>query len=50
MALSTAGMLVSSGFEHGSPDDCIDTYEEYNEDGKIVRKTPPGYILTNEMA
>ena len=24
--------------------------EEYNEDGKIVRKTPPGYILTNEMA
>ena len=23
--------------------------EEYNEDGQIVRKTPPGYILTNEM-
>ena len=24
--------------------------EEYNEDGEIVRKTPPGYVLTNEMA
>ena len=24
--------------------------EEYNEDGKIVRKTPPGYVLQNEMA
>ena len=24
--------------------------EEYNESGEIVRKTPPGYILSNEMA
>jgi len=24
--------------------------EEYNEDGEIVRKTPPGYVLSNEMA
>jgi hypothetical protein len=24
--------------------------EEYNENGEIVRKTPPGYILSNEMA
>ena len=24
--------------------------EEYNEDGEIVRKTPPGYVLQNEMA
>ena len=23
--------------------------EEYDEKGQIVRKTPPGYILTNEM-
>lgn len=23
--------------------------EEYDEDGQIVRKIPPGYILTNEM-
>jgi hypothetical protein len=23
--------------------------EEYDENGQIVRKTPPGYILTNEM-
>jgi hypothetical protein len=23
--------------------------EEYDESGQIVRKTPPGYILTNEM-
>ncbi len=23
--------------------------EEYNEDGQIVRKIPPGYILNNEM-
>lgn len=23
--------------------------EEYNENGEIVRKTPPGYILSNEM-
>jgi hypothetical protein len=23
--------------------------EEYNEDGQIVRKIPPGYILSNEM-
>ena len=24
--------------------------EEYNENGQIVRKTPPGYVLSNEMA
>jgi hypothetical protein len=24
--------------------------EEYNEKGEIVRKTPPGYVLSNEMA
>jgi hypothetical protein len=24
--------------------------EEYNEDGEIVRKIPPGYVLANEMA
>jgi hypothetical protein len=24
--------------------------EEYNENGEIVRRTPPGYILSNEMA
>jgi hypothetical protein len=24
--------------------------EEYNENGEIVRKTPPGYFLGNEMA
>jgi hypothetical protein len=24
--------------------------EEYNEDGEIVRRTPPGYVLSNEMA
>lgn len=24
--------------------------EEYNEAGEIVRKTPPGYVLQNEMA
>ena len=24
--------------------------EEYNEDGVIVRKIPPGYVLSNEMA
>lgn len=24
--------------------------EEYNEDGVIVRKIPPGYVLQNEMA
>jgi hypothetical protein len=24
--------------------------EEYNENGEIIRKTPPGYILSNEMA
>jgi len=24
--------------------------EEYNEDGEIVRITPPGYVLQNEMA
>jgi len=24
--------------------------EEYNEDGEIVRKTPHGYVLQNEMA
>jgi hypothetical protein len=24
--------------------------EEYNENGEIVRVTPPGYILSNEMA
>ncbi len=24
--------------------------EEYNENGEIVRKTPPGYVLQNEMA
>ncbi len=24
--------------------------EEYNEDGEIVRKIPPGYVLSNEMA
>jgi hypothetical protein len=24
--------------------------EEYNEDGEIIRKTPPGYVLQNEMA
>ena len=24
--------------------------EEYNEDGEIVRRTPPGYVLQNEMA
>lgn len=24
--------------------------EEYNENGEIVRKTPPGYVLGNEMA
>ena len=23
--------------------------EEYDENGQIVRKTPPGYILTDEM-
>jgi hypothetical protein len=23
--------------------------EEYNQDGQIVRKIPPGYILSNEM-
>jgi hypothetical protein len=24
--------------------------EEYNENGEIVRKTPPGYVLSNEIA
>jgi hypothetical protein len=24
--------------------------EEYNENGEVVRITPPGYILSNEMA
>jgi len=24
--------------------------EEYNENGEIVRKIPPGYVLQNEMA
>ena len=24
--------------------------EEYNENGEIVRKTPPGYVLSEEMA
>ena len=24
--------------------------EEYNENGEIIRRTPPGYILSNEMA
>jgi hypothetical protein len=24
--------------------------EEYNENGEVVRKTPPGYVLSNEMA
>ena len=24
--------------------------EEYNENGEIVRVTPPGYVLSNEMA
>ena len=24
--------------------------EEYNENGEIVRRTPPGYVLSNEMA
>jgi len=24
--------------------------EEYNENGEIVRITPPGYVLSNEMA
>ena len=24
--------------------------EEYNENGEIVRKTPPGYVLGKEMA
>ena len=24
--------------------------EEYNEAGEIVRKIPPGYVLSNEMA
>jgi hypothetical protein len=24
--------------------------EEYNENGEIVRKIPPGYVLSNEMA
>ena len=24
--------------------------EEYNENGEIVRKTPPGYVLKEEMA
>ena len=24
--------------------------EEYNEEGEIVRKIPPGYVLSNEMA
>ena len=24
--------------------------EEYNEDGEIIRKIPPGYVLQNEMA
>jgi hypothetical protein len=24
--------------------------EEYNEDGQIIRKIPPGYVLSNEMA
>ena len=24
--------------------------EEYNKNGEIVRKTPPGYVLSNEMA
>jgi hypothetical protein len=23
--------------------------EEYDETGQVVRKTPPGYVLTNEM-
>lgn len=23
--------------------------EEYDEDGQIIRKIPPGYVLTNEM-
>jgi hypothetical protein len=23
--------------------------EEYDENGQIVRKTPPGYVLTDEM-
>ena len=24
--------------------------EEYNEDGQLIRKIPPGYVLSNEMA
>lgn len=24
--------------------------EEYNKNGEIIRKTPPGYVLSNEMA
>jgi hypothetical protein len=24
--------------------------EEYNENGEIVRRTPPGYVLSNEIA
>jgi hypothetical protein len=24
--------------------------EEYNKNGEIVRKTPPGYVLSNELA
>jgi hypothetical protein len=24
--------------------------EEYNENGEIIRRTPPGYILSDEMA
>lgn len=24
--------------------------EEYNHNGEIIRKTPPGYVLSNEMA
>jgi hypothetical protein len=24
--------------------------EEYNKNGELVRKTPPGYVLSNEMA
>jgi len=31
-------------------DNGIIVVEEYNENGEIIRKTPPGYVLSNEMA
>ena len=34
-----------NAFEDGSI-----VVEEYNENGEIVRITPPGYVLSNEMA